>query len=652
MWGLPPNTSLRRPSGSSRRFLFLQIYLLGSVCAFAQQPAEEVIATHFQAGQQAIKRGQLELAVTEFNKVLILSPDLAEAQVNLGLAYHLLGQYADSTAVLAKVARRQPDLAPANLFLGIGYLKLGSPRKALAPLEQVVRVDPGNREARRALAACRLAVDDYRDAARQFQALFPLEPEKPEAWYRLGRDYTDAASRLVRRMSLDHRRTAWGHRLAGDLYYQTERWEMAAQEYLEALAVDRAQAGLYAALASAYLHRAKPLEARAEFGRELERNPEDEHARLGLAEVSLAAGELDAAWEQIDHLWRNSPEFLAAQSDFPRIDLGGDVAQRMIAGFHRSVTDGPAHFLLAALYRIAGDNQKAQEQQAALDRLTKSIQRPGNEQDTPEQLCRARRYAACAQALESNTKLDAAGYLLLGKARLAMRQPAPASDAFAAALALARDGPEILYHLARSYQVLADASFSRMEEMAPNSWRTHQMRAEAYKLRYDDAQAIREYERAAELRPGMPELYEELGALYLQNSLPDQARTALEKTLKLEPSRARALYLLGQMYVNGREQEKGIPYLQKALRYDANLLEARAFLGRAYLRAGKPQAAAAEIEKALSLDFYGDLHYLLYRAYQALGKTELATAALKRSGEMRKNSVARDRDKLERSMKN
>jgi tetratricopeptide (TPR) repeat protein len=178
------------------------------------------------------------------------------------------------------------------------------------------------------------------------------------------------------------------------------------------------------------------------------------------------------------------------------------------------------------------------------------------------------------------------------------------------------------------------------------------MRAEAYKLRYDDAQAIKEYERAAELRPGTPELYEELGALYLQNSLPDQARAALEKALKLEPSRARTLYLLGQLYVSGREQEKAIPYLQKALRYDANLLEARAILGRAYLRAGKPAAAAAQIEKALTLDLYGDLHYLLYRAYHDLGKTELARAALNRSTEMRKNSVARDRDKLERWMKN
>jgi tetratricopeptide (TPR) repeat protein len=102
------------------------------------------------------------------------------------------------------------------------------------------------------------------------------------------------------------------------------------------------------------------------------------------------------------------------------------------------------------------------------------------------------------------------------------------------------------------------------------------------------------------------------------------------------------------MYVAGREHEKAIPYLQKALRFDASLLEANATLGKAYLRAGRPEAAVVELEKALSLDLYGDLHYLLYQAYRDLGRAESARAALSRSEEMRRNSVARDRNKLDR----
>ncbi|PYU92985.1 MAG: hypothetical protein DMG08_11300 [Acidobacteria bacterium] len=620
---------------------------------FAQQSSEQAIVAHFQAGQHAVKSGQLELAVAEFTKVLRLSPSLVEAQVNLGLAHHLLGQYGESVAVLAKAARQQPDLVPANLFLGIGYLKLGWHQKAVGPLERVVRLEPANREARRALAACRLADGDYRGAAREFQALFTLEPDKTEAWFQLGRNYTEAASRLVRRMSLEHRRTAWGHRLAGDLYSQTQRWGLAAQEYQEALTIDPAQPGLHGNLGSVYVHQGKLAEASAEFRSELQPDPNNEQALLGLAEVNLAKGEVGAAREQVEQLWKSSPEFLVFQSDFPRIELGRDAAQRLIADLHTSPGDVPSHFLLVALCRIAGETDKAHEYQVALLRRMKERvqERSATGREVPEQLCQARRYAACVQALASKSPLDTAGYLLLGKARLALRQFEAASDAFAASLPLARDGAEVIYRLARSYQVLADECFSRVEELAPDSWRMHQVRAEAYKLRYEDERAIGEYERAAQLRPDAPELYEELGALHLIKNSPEEARAALEKALKLEPSRPRTLYLLGQLYVTGREQEKAIPYLQKALRYDANLLEARATLGKAYLRAGRPGAAVSELEKALSLDFYGDLHYLLYQAYRGLGKVELARSALSRSEEMRKNSVARDRDKLERWLK-
>jgi tetratricopeptide (TPR) repeat protein len=615
-----------------------------------QPSSEQAIVAHFRAGQQAMKGGQFELAVTEFSKVLRLSPNLVQAQVNLGLAHHLLGQYGESVAVLARAAQQKPELAPAHLFLGLGYLKLGSHQKALVPLERAVRLEPANREARRSLAACRLAEGDYRQAAREFRELFALEPDKTEAWFQLGRNYTDAASRLVQRMSLDHRRTAWGHRLAGDLYSQSQRWELAAQEYREAITIDSAQPGLHASLGNVHLHQGKLAEGSSEFHNELQRDPNNEEALLGLAKVHLVDGNVGAAREPVEQLLKNSPEFLALRSDFLEMILEPSKAQGLIADLRSTSTDVPFHFLLSALFRITGETAEARAHEATLLRLTKEKEqeRPATVHEGPEQLCQARRYAACAQALASKPKLDAAGYLLLGRARLALRQVEAASDAFAAALPLSTVSTEVIYRVARSYQVLADECFNRVEEVAPESWRMHQIRAETYKLRYEDKQAIREYELAAQLRPDRPELYEGLGALYLTNNSLDEARVALERALNLEPSRARALYLLGQLYVTGREQEKAIPYLQKALRFDANLLEAHATLGKAYLRSGRPEAAVIELEKSLSLDFYGDLHYLLYQAYRDLGKAEPARAALRRSEEMRKNSVDRDRDKLER----
>jgi tetratricopeptide (TPR) repeat protein len=460
---------------------------------YAFQMSAQSLESHFAAGQSALKEGRLEAAVAEFRKVLQISPGLAEAEVNLGLAQYLLGNYSESTAVMAKVSRARPGLTPAVLFLGLGYLKLGSAKQAVGPLEKVVKADPNNVEARQALAAASLALGNYPGAVQQFRTLFDLEADKGEAWFRLGRSYTDCASRLVRFMSRQYRKTAWGHRMAGDLYSETGRDELAAQEYREAQA------------------------AGAEGG---------------------------------------------------------------------------------------------------------------------------------------NASNDSARQISVGKKLFVAKQYEEAADQLAASPEFQKSEPEAVYYLARCYQLLAAECFRQQEEVAPNTWQTHAIRAESYHLRNDDPQAIREYEEAARLRPDAAEIYEQLAELFIQGNRQEKARAALEKALALEPARARALYLLGQSYVNGHDEAKAIPYLQRALRYDANLTEAHAYLGRAFLHEGKPAQAVAEVEKALPLDIHGDLHYLLSRAYGDLGKTELARAALKKSAEMRKGSLDRDRDKLDRWMKN
>ncbi|MGH9343779.1 MAG: hypothetical protein ACRD19_08465, partial [Terriglobia bacterium] len=87
---------------------------------------------------------------------------------------------------------------------------------------------------------------------------------------------------------------------------------------------------------------------------------------------------------------------------------------------------------------------------------------------------------------------------------------------------------------------------------------------------------------------------------------------------------------------------KAIGYLEKALHYDPSLLEARASLGMAYLKAGKPALAVPQLQESAALDYYGDLHYMLYQAYRALGRAALAQDALATSQAMRKKTEARD----------
>lgn len=611
--------------------------------------ANAELARHFRAGQEALQAGRPELAVEEFRKVLDLQPGLVEARANLGLAYYLLGEYERATAELSAAARQRPNLVAANLFLGLSHLKLGQPEKAAAPLERVLNQDSSNREARRALASSHLAQDDYRAALKEFRVLFSQESDQAEAWYQLGRDYLQLSTRLAARMASEFRETAWAHRLAGDVLALRDFWNDAVSEYRQALEVDPHQIGLQASLGTAFLRLRKLAEAEAAFLAELQLDANNEQALLGMAELSLARSDAQAALQWIEKLSELAPDFVSVLHEPPPVGIPPERAASLIDRLQGDPTSRPAHLLLAVLHKTAGRPEKAEEHFKLFHRPpgpASGGQTRVVEDGREEQHCRERRYAVCAELLQSRSRLQAGESLMLGKARLALGEYEPAAHAFAGALAIDKDNVEAVYWLVKTYQGLADGCFRPLEELFPHSWRVHQVRAEAHKMRQVYNEAIEEYRLALSLRPNEPDLYEALGHAYLLKNSLEEARIELEKALELDPSRSRSLFLLGRLYVNQREEQKAIPYLQKALRRDPDLLEARASLGTAYRRLGQAALAVPQLEMAAPQDFYGDLHYQLFLAYRQLGKEELARQALARSLELRRSSVARHRARI------
>jgi len=201
---------------------------------------------------------------------------------------------------------------------------------------------------------------------------------------------------------------------------------------------------------------------------------------------------------------------------------------------------------------------------------------------------------------------------------------------------------EASYWLERTYQALGADAYARLEDSFPDSWRTHQLRAEGYAIRRDLDNAIREYQLAQQLRPGEAELHEALGEFYLDNHSDGEALAELEKTVSLDPSRTKALYLLGRLHVQNRDNEKAVPYLQRALRLQPNLNEASGLLGTAYVRMGKFAEAVPRLKKAAPLDHFGNVHYQLYLAYRKLGQAQLAQKAMAHSQDLRRSSLERD----------
>ncbi len=604
------------------------------------QSTEQQIEISFRAGQVALRQGDFVRATVEFKKVLTLDPSLLEAQVNLGLAYQSLLDYDAAARYLAHALRERPNLTNLNVIVGMDYIKLGSPDKAPPYLEQALKLDPASTDAHQAMALYYLTQENFQGAAEQYRKVAELDPNKAEALFRIGHQYLDLAARLAYSGARLYPESPWGHRFLGDMLLERDRWEDAAHEYQKALAIDSQQPGLHALLGISYLYAGKPDDAEAEFRRELQLHPHDEQAWLGLTNIQLANRQTSDALASVETVWRQSPEFLKAHPDFTFVNLTQKDAQTCIPAL-QDRPDSPAkHFLLATLYASINELAFSERQSQSFQNDLSAWQQASHPSEPDA--CKLHLYSQCLASLQRAKPLTSSANLTLGRTLFTLQQYQRAAEDLARVHGNKDENSEASYWLERTYQALGAAAYAQLEASFPDSWRTHQLRAEGFALRRDRDDAIKEYQAALLLKPDEAELHEALGEFYLDNRSDDDAQRELEKAVALDPSRTKTLYLLGRLYVLDNKNEKAVPYLRRALQLQPNLNEASGLLGTAYVRMGQFADAVPRLEKAVSLDHFGNIHYQLFQAYRKLGQPELAQKALERSQDIRRSSLERD----------
>ena len=642
-WGLVSREDIRMKVAA----FFLLITWLATPGRATGQSSEEQLERAFRAGQEAMKQGQFARAAEDFKKVLALDPNLVEAEVNLGLAYHSLFEYDLAVRNLTKALRERPNLLGPTVIVGMDYLKLGSFEKAIPYLQQALKLDPSNRDAAQALASSYLGQEDFRSAAEEFREMAAMDSDKAEAWFKLGHEYLDLSARLAFRGARLYPESACGHRFLGDLLFQRNRWEDAVKEYQKALGADPAQAGLHTSIGQSYLHAGKLEESEKEFRLELQADSQTESAWLGLANLQLAKDQPADALESVTKVWEISPEFLAVQR-FPSVDPSSVSAKAFTSRIQDEPESAAKHFLLAALHAAAGDSAPSDSEwksfQNALSawRQEQNVASAHSTSDSHDDPCKAHHYSRCVERLQARKQLTDSERLLLGETYFTLQQYELAAGVLGQVQGVSKGNAEASYWLERTYQALGAEAYAKLGESFPDSWRTHQLRAEGFAFRQDLDDASKEFQAALQLRPNDAELHEALGQLYLDNQSDADAQRELEAALALDPARAHALYLLGRLYVQNRENEKAVPYLESALRLQPDLAEASELLGTAYVRLGQFANAIPRLEKAAPRDHYGNVHYQLYLAYHKLGREELAKKALARSQGLRRSSLERD----------
>lgn len=592
---------------------------------------------HFRAGQAAMQSGNSAAAVKEFQAVLTLDPTMVEARVNLGLAYHLAGEYrrAVDQLVLSRKARR--DIAGANIVLGNDYLKLGEPAKAVAPLEDVLKADPNNWQAARLLREAFVNSGDYRQATLFARKVFQQAGgASAESWYALGETYLDMSKRLGVRLNLQFSHTAWNERLTGDIYFdKPDLLPTVLKRYRAAVAEAGNVPGFHWRLGFALLRSGKASEAVQEFESELKIDPASVEARIGLAAIAIQKREINDALQELELAIAGGDPLGRADLDWLARVLPIEWAKSTEPA---ALPDSPAGRLLrAALYQARGEAAKAAAEFAAIS--------PAPRAPATERMCQVHPGRTCVSLLE---KRPATGpnHILLGQAYFHAGQYEKAAETFSAAFQPRAPEPQAMYWLIRTYLALSEDCFQKLLTKHGDSWLTYKLRAEYDEVRENRADAIKNYKLAIERKPDDAPLHAALASQYLDDKALSEAEAEIRKSLKLNPDSAQTLLLAGRLSEARDRTDDAIGFLKKAVAIQPGFAEAHAELGRALFRSGDWAGAAVELEAGSTTDVYGDLHYLLFRAEQKLGRTESAQKALARSQQLRRAKLSSDMERV------
>ena len=188
--------------------------------------------------------------------------------------------------------------------------------------------------------------------------------------------------------------------------------------------------------------------------------------------------------------------------------------------------------------------------------------------------------------------------------------------------------PEAYYWRTRAYNKLALNAYSELGQLPPSA-ESHELEAKIDSQRRQYAESAKEWREALVYSPGNRYVQTQLAiALYKSGDLAG-AQALFEQLLKEQPEAPDLNFYLGDTLLNSQKPQAALPYLEKAVLRNPALLAAQKSIGLAYLQTGQADRAIVHLKAALPIDEDGSARYQLARAYQRVGKKDLAAAMLK-----------------------
>jgi len=231
-------------------------------------------------------------------------------------------------------------------------------------------------------------------------------------------------------------------------------------------------------------------------------------------------------------------------------------------------------------------------------------------------------------AAQGNPRDDEASFYL-GLCYLALDRDDEANKAFDRLAEGVRKNVDELYWLVKGYSRVSSVMLSRLAGIGEDSYRMHQVRGEYFDLDNNPDQAIKEYEKAVQLRPDLSSLHYVLGNAYWKRSHPDDAVAEFRRAIELDPRNFMAHYQLGLVLLEQNNPADALKEFRAALNEQPGLVNAYLGLGKALYQQKEYAAAVPILQRYTGLAPEDPTpHYLLHQIFRRLNDPAAAEEQL------------------------
>jgi tetratricopeptide (TPR) repeat protein len=589
---------------------------------------------------EANQSGDFKQAEALCEEIIRERPTSALGYIRLGLVFKREQDPQEALSAFQSAARVEPGSFDAQYELGGAYLGVGQPDKAIDSLSEAVRLRPRSAQAHRLLAEAFMDAGKARDALEQFLQNVESDPGNPEANYDLGQACLRHALGIADKLMAGSKTSPYSRRIFAENYIGHGSLGEAETQYQLALDAEPEALDLLLSLGELYLRENKPEEARRKMAQAVKFAPTSLAANYDLAKADFLGRDLPSALASLERIADFNAGFLASNPSFIESTNAGSAWKEECSLVSKSASGGDPSLALSFLNEACRRALKREQvlrsvgprrSEDAGEQPARTTPGSGSKNRNLVEPCSAGLCGVCEEGLLAALRTPSAALearLKLGQCAYEVENYAAAYRHFAAAAELAPQSQAALYWEQEAARQLARTSFELVEQLAPDSYMIHVLKAQTWERLNQLQLAAQEYKAAIARQSNAANLHVLLGHLYWHWERYDDALSELQEALRLDPADPAANYLVGDSWVQQHEAQKALPYLVKALHLRPGLLNAEASLGRALSQLGRYQEAVSELLKVAPADADGSIHFQLFQLYKKLGREDKAKEAL------------------------